>query len=213
MEMTLFVWILALFLQSPLFIHARAVSNNPACTITGSHTITNCFVAVQNPIAAPWSSATSTGYVAAKSTGTGAKASNDTGNSIVVYTTGSAANDQESTILYQNSTGSTLNGGVTGPCVRMDLSGNAYCWLINQGSVYVITAGSGGATPVTGCPAHFDGDVFQLQVTGTTLTCRDLTAGTSATGTDTTYTTGRVGFLVGDAADNTNQVVKFGGTQ
>jgi hypothetical protein len=185
----------------------------PPCDIAGTHTITDCFTTVQDPISTPWTSATASGYVTAKTTGTGAKASDDTNNSIVVYTSGTASNDQEATITYGNSSGTGFNGLYTGPCVHMDTSGNGYCWLVNQGSVYVLTSGSGGSTAVSGCPGRADGHVFQLEIVGTTLTCRDLTAGTSASGTSAAWMTGRIGFLVANASDSTNQVNKFGGTQ
>jgi hypothetical protein len=92
----------------------------------------------------------------------------------------------------------------------MDTAGNGYCYLFGTQIAYVLATGNGGATPVTGCPVRVVGHIYELSAVGVTLTCSDLTTGSSSTGTDSTYAFGNAGFLIDDSGDATMAVKKFG---
>jgi hypothetical protein len=92
------------------------------------------------------------------------------------------------------------DGGATGPIVRGDLSGNGYLWITNINSVIVLNGGAGGATIINTCPTVTIGNTVKLSISGTTLTCLNVTNSTSATGTDSTYASGKAGFLVDQTA-------------
>jgi hypothetical protein len=174
--------------------HAPTAGGGGGCSITG--TVTDCFTTAQNPLTTPWTATSGLcgGYDGVKSVGSGAIPDVTNGTGCAIYTSWAGGNDHIVRIKLNYSLGDSA--GVTGPCARCDTSGNGYLYLIKEAKVYVLTGGGGGATPVTGCPGPTDGHIFSLQIAGTTLTCRDETAGTSATGTDSTWSAGKPGILV-----------------
>jgi hypothetical protein len=87
-------------------------------------------------------------------------------------------------------------GGSTGPCVHMSTTGNGYCYLGDEGIVYLLTNGTGSNGVVAGCPIPASGDTIKLSVVGTTFTCTDVTTGISASATDSTYSAGNPGMLL-----------------
>jgi hypothetical protein len=188
--------------------HAPTAGGGGGCSITG--TVTDCFTTPMDPLTTPWTAnGICGGYDPTKATGTGAVPSVTNGFGCAVYTGWSGSNNQTTRIYLNYAVGDDTAS--TGPAVRLDTSGNGYQYVIKEGKVYVLTAGNGGATPITTCPGPSDGHVFSLQISGTTLTCRDETAGTSATGTDSTWSTGQPGFVIDTSGGSHNTVVtKFG---
>jgi hypothetical protein len=143
------------------------------------------------------------------SAGAGAIPNVTNGTGCAIYTGWTGSNNQTVRIKIDYGVGD--DPAVTGPCVRCDTSGNGYLYLIREGKVYVLTGGGGGATPVTGCPGPASGHIFSLQITGTTLTCRDETAGTVQTGTDSTWSTGKPGIIVDQSGGtHSTTVLQFG---
>jgi hypothetical protein len=204
----------ALFLilqYTPSGSRAPATGGGGGCSIAGS--VTDCFTTTVNPLGnPPWSAATGNcgGYDGVKAIGTGAVPDVANGTGCAIYTSWSGSNDQTARIKLDFGVGD--DPAVTGPCVRCDTSGNGYLYIVKEGKVYVLTGGGGGATPVTSCPGPTGGHIFSLQISGTTLTCRDETTGTgAATGTDSTWSTGKPGFIVDETGGtHTTMVSQFG---
>jgi hypothetical protein len=202
-------FLLYLMLQyAPTGAHAPTSGGGGGCSITG--TVTDCFTTPIDPLTTPWTAnGICGGYDPVKATGSGAIASVTNGRGCAVYTGWAGSNDHIARIKLDYGVGD--DPGVTGPTVRMTTTGNGYLYLIKEGKVYVLTGGGGGGTPITTCPGPAGGHIFSLQISGTTLTCRDETAGTSATGTDSTWSTGKPGFITDQsAASHTTVVTQFG---
>lgn len=200
-----------------LFQYAPAGGHNPiggggACNLNpGTYTNIICINFNSDPIGTFFTAATVGSYVGVKGTTGGADSSPSNNSGIAIDTLNTYSADQKAAIVSQLGVGGTP--GVSGPIVRGDLSGNGYLYIINLGQVYKLTAGSGSLI-VSGCPASgigTSGDVYEIQVVGTTITCRDVTLGTSASGTDASYSGGRPGFLI-DSGGGThlNLIPKFG---
>jgi hypothetical protein len=66
-------------------------------------------------------------------------------------------------------------------------SGNGYAWLPSLGVVYIVTAGSGVSTLTNACPTVSVNDTLKISISGTTITCKDVTTSTTVTNTDSTY--------------------------
>lgn len=178
----------------------------------GTYTNIICVNFSADPIGTFFSVATAAGYAGVQGTTTGADSSPTANKGIAIDTLNSYTANQKAAIVMVLGTGGTP--GVSGPIVRGDLSGNGYLYIINLGEVHKLIAGAGGTIVVSGCPTSgggTSGDVFELQVSSTTLTCRDVTLGTSATGSDSSYSTGLPGFLI-DSSGGTHldTVARFG---
>ncbi|RZU39315.1 hypothetical protein [Edaphobacter modestus] len=188
----------------------QALANAPTAStcagITGTYT--TCFDTVQNPIASPWASSTVDGYTGVQVTSRGAQSSSAGGKGFGILSGVSLPDDQSARMVYAADSG--WNVGIIGVCVRMDVYGNGYCFLPGVTASYVLDTGNGTTTPVTGCPGTAAGHTFELSAVGSTLTCKDLTAGTSASGTDSRYGSGTAGFIVDDTGDPTTAITKFG---
>ncbi len=104
-----------------------------------------------------------------------------------IYTGAPFTTDQYSQVKFVNH--STAGGG-TGPCVHMADGGNALCYVADDGEIVTFSNGVWYETTLTGCPVPASGDTIQLSAVGSTITCSDITAGTSANVTDTDYTVG-----------------------
>lgn len=179
---------------------------NPSCSgITGTYT--TCFDTLQNPLSSPWTTGLTGKYTSVAATTLGALSPSG-GIGFAVLTGVSLPDNQSARFLIDGDSG--FDVGISAVCIRMDTSGNGYCYLIGQATAYVLTTGNGGATPVTGCPPRVGGHIYELSAVGVTLTCKDLTAGSSTTGMDSTYRNGSAGFLVDDSHDGTMAVKKFG---
>jgi hypothetical protein len=99
-------------------------------------------------------------------------------------------------------------GQDTGPCVHMSTVGSGYCWAVGGAQINLWTNGSfGGEIAFGSCPPVTTGDVVKLSIAGTTLTCADITAGTSFSVSDSTFTTGNPGMLISQL-DSTNPSVE-----
>ena len=78
-------------------------------------------------------------------------------------------------------------GGGTGPCVRMSPAGESYCYIADDGAINEFSNGVWYTTILSTCPVPASGDTIQLSAVGTTITCSDITKGTSANVTDSSY--------------------------
>jgi hypothetical protein len=89
-------------------------------------------------------------------------------------------------------------GGGTGPCVRMSPSGQAYCYVADDGDIVEFSNGVWYTTILSTCPVPASGDTIQISAVGTTVTCQDVTKGTSAnvTNSDYPYGVGDPGIMV-----------------
>ena len=89
-------------------------------------------------------------------------------------------------------------GGGTGPCVRMSPGGESYCYIADDGAINEFSNGVWYTTILSTCPVPASGDTIQLSAVGTTITCSDITKGTSANVTDSSYwlATGDPGIMV-----------------
>lgn len=177
------------------------------CSISG--TVKDCFTNVQDPISGNWTVGTASSYSSVQSTGAGAAASPITAYGFAIYTAGSFASTQDSTFVL-NGTGSL---GITGICIRCDTSGNGYLWIIALGTIYRIDAGAGTALSMSGaCDGHTggqEGNHLKFSASGTTLTCLDIETGISQTATDSTYSTGRPGFLMDNSASSALRILQW----
>jgi hypothetical protein len=76
----------------------------------------------------------------------------------------------------------------SGPCVE-NSSGTGYCWLPATGGIYWTSGSSAGMVSGIACPYVAPSHTISLQVSGSpgawALVCKDVTASTSASGTDT----------------------------
>lgn len=93
----------------------------------------------------------------------------------------------------------------TGPCVRMDTNGNGYCYFgLPNGQLWLLQNGDPLYNNVPGtllihwqvCPVPSIGDTIQISAVGTTITCKDVTTGASASVTDSTFSSGNPGIMV-----------------
>ena len=104
-----------------------------------------------------------------------------------IYTGAPFAVDQYSQVKFVNH--STAGGG-TGPCVHMSDGGDALCYVADDGAIVTFSNGVWYLTTLSTCPIPASGDTIQLSAVGSTITCSDITAGTSANVTDTDYSVG-----------------------
>jgi hypothetical protein len=208
--------ILLLFLQFVPSGGRHTINISLCAGISGS--VTDCFTDTA-VLSSPWTNSAGSGFTSATLSETGDGVVPTTSGQVgaAAYTSGAFAAAQSARILF-SATGA-LNSQATGPCVRFDpTTGNAYCWLIGVGSVFVINAGNGGATPVTGCPTvsgGHGGDVFELSIdSGFVLTCKDVTSGQSVSGTDgsSTYAGGKAGIIVDQRLSTSVKISKWGGS-
>jgi hypothetical protein len=124
-------------------------------------------------------------------------------------------NDQYAQVVVHG--GKSSDNDPYGPCVRTDTNGNGYCYFPNgsNGQIYILKGGSavsqtngipGGSVLIhfqhcpyiggTGSQAAADGDTFQISATGSTITCKDVTTGTSNSANDVTFTSGSPGMFI-----------------
>ncbi len=121
---------------------------------------------------------------------------------LATYTGAGFTNDQVSQTTYLPVTPTGNNN--TGPCVRTDTAGDGYCYYPQNGQVWALKAGAPVLNGVPGtviihwqvCPVGASGDTVQISAVGTTITCKDVTKGTSASVTDSSITTGNPGIMV-----------------
>jgi hypothetical protein len=80
----------------------------------------------------------------------------------------------------------------------MSPSGQSYCWVADDGDIVEFSNGVWYTTILSTCPVPASGDTIQLSAVGTTITCSDITKGTSANVTDSSYwlAAGDLGILV-----------------
>ncbi|MCU1322685.1 MAG: Ig family protein, partial [Acidobacteriaceae bacterium] len=159
-------------------------------------TVSDNFIGSGALNAANWTtlSPSSGGYGALIQTGSAVQPASQGSQGLAIYTGITFTPDQ----CAQVTVTSQLQG-VTGPAVLMDATGSGYFWFITSPStVYKISNGAGiGGTPVS-CPIPAVGDRIQLSYAAAThtLTCADLTKGTSASAVDYTFDHGSPGVLV-----------------
>jgi hypothetical protein len=141
--------------------------------------------------------ATASGYgTLSRLSGAVVPAANGKGIAILAGATFSATQSSQIVIAAD-----PADGGATGPIVRGDLSGNGYLWITNINAVIVINGGAGGATVINTCPNVAVGDTVKLSASGSTITCVNVTTSSSpVNGTDSTFASGKAGFLVDQTA-------------
>lgn len=199
-------------------VNGNSTAPPPACSgITGTYT--DCFTSA-GVLTTPWTNSAGAGFTSATLTATGSSVIPTTVSQVgaAAYTGGTFSAAQSARTIFTSALASA-NSQATGPCVRFDVTtGNGYCWLLGIGSVYVVTAGGGGSTPVTGCPAVTSGtetDVYELSVdSGFNFTCKDVTTSAQATGSDggSTYATGKAGLVIDQRNSAIVALAKWGGS-
>jgi hypothetical protein len=168
-------------------------------------------------LTAPWTTPIVGGFTSTVSqTGTAAVPTTSGSFSGAFYTGGTFSAAQSSRIIGR---GNSAQQQYTSPCVRgTPASGNAYCYLINLGAIFIIGNGAGVSQVVGGCPVANGGhdfDIFEISINATFgLTCRDVTTTVSATGTDggSTYPSGVPGFIADQGISTAAGVTKWGGS-
>jgi len=131
------------------------------------------------------------------------------------YTGETFNNDQYAQVVVHG--GKSGDNDPYGPCVRTDSNGNGYCYFPNgsNGQIYILTGGSavsqtngipGGTVLIhyqhcpyiggLGSQAASDGDTFQISAHGSSITCTDVTTGTSDSATDSTFSSGSPGMFI-----------------
>jgi len=162
-------------------------------------------------LSANWTVVTASGYTSLARVSGQAQSSPSGTKGLAIYTGGTFGPDQQSQATW----GVSSDGGATGVCVRMNASGNGYCWIVQARTIYLITGGGGVTALTTSCPSTALTGIVRLSVSGTTLTCANIVGGFPTAGavsvTDSTYTTGYPGILVDGAADATNYIVNWSG--
>ena len=122
---------------------------------------------------------------------------------LATYTGAGFTNDQYAQATVQANPSSGNNN--TGPCVRMDTKGDAYCYFgLPNGQLWLLQNGDPLYNNVPGtilihwqvCPVPAVGDTIQISAVGTTITCTDVTKGTSASVNDSTLSTGNPGMMI-----------------
>jgi len=144
-------------------------------------------------LSSSWTNTSGSGYVALVKASGKAVPSTSGSQGLASYTGVTFTANQYSQAVF---VAHTSSGSNTGPCVHMSTSGNGYCYLADDGLIYELTGGAGVANLTNLCPVPASGDTIQLSISGTTLTCTDVTTGVHASATDSTYTTGNPGMLV-----------------
>jgi hypothetical protein len=126
---------------------------------------------------------------------------NPSGSSGIALMTGvPVASDQTASVSIVFAS----NPGISGPIVRGSLSGNGYLWAWQSGELAVLIGGTIDHSLGT-CPVGASSDVLQLSISGSTLTCTDVTtwATASFSDPDNTYTGGSPGFVIDDTSEST----------
>lgn len=189
-------WALLLALWPGILLSQRSVffaQNMPpassGCGAVGTPCVDN-FTGTSgaNLASPPWTMYLGSGYaVPTYYEAGGLSGTNGTG--FASYTSGTFGSNQYSQFV--------LSGGVAGgPGVRTTSSGNGYIWFIEYNKIAIYAAGVYTSDFGGGCPTPSNGDTIRLSVSGSTLTCTDVTTSTSMSYTDTTYTTGVPGFVL-----------------
>ncbi|HXC97539.1 MAG TPA: chitobiase/beta-hexosaminidase C-terminal domain-containing protein [Edaphobacter sp.] len=147
------------------------------------------------PLSANWTNtiAPSQGYVSILEAGGKAVPFTTGMQGLAIYSGAAFSNDQYSQVKFVTH---LAVGSSTGPCVRMDIAGDGVCYLADMGHMYLLLAGGGVAPIGLPCPVPSTGDTIQLSVVGTTYTCTDVTTGVSASGSDSTISTGSPAILI-----------------
>ncbi len=160
------------------------------------------------PLSSNWTSTTAPGqgYVPLQQAAGQVVPSTPAQQGLAIYTGAIFTNDQYSQVKF---VAHLVVGGSTGPCVRMSLAGDGVCYLADFGQIYLLVAGGGVAPIVSGCPIPSSGDTIQLSVLGTTYTCTDVTTGASASGNDSTVTTGSPAILVDQRSSTAYALAQF----
>lgn len=142
------------------------------------------------------------------------------------YTGETFSNDQYAqAVVYGGASG---DNNPYGPCVRTDANGNGYCYFPNgqNGQVYILRGGSavsvtngvpGGSPfihyqncPYIGSNGVKAGDTFQISAVGSTITCKDITTGTSHSSIDSTFTSGSPGLFLNQGFGSAGSAYQFG---
>jgi Bacterial Ig-like domain (group 3)/Chitobiase/beta-hexosaminidase C-terminal domain/Bacterial Ig-like domain (group 2) len=131
------------------------------------------------------------------------------------YTGQTFSNDQYAQVVVHG--GKSGDNDPYGPCVRTDTNGDGYCYFPNgaNGQIYILKGGAAvaqdngipGGSPLihyqecpyiggTGSKAANNGDTFQISAHGSTITCTDVTTGTSESAIDTTFASGSPGMFI-----------------
>jgi hypothetical protein len=98
---------------------------------------------------------------------------------LALHTGVTFTNDQYAQVVF---VAHSTAGGRTGPCVLMSSVGSGYCYSGDDGVIRGYSDAIYDTIPVTGCPIPASGDTIKLSTVGSTLTCTDVTKGTSASG-------------------------------
>jgi hypothetical protein len=107
------------------------------------------------------------------------------------------------------------NPARSGPMVRANAaSGNGYRWEVGSGQLNAVTSGVTVLATIGTCPAVNPGDTFQLSISGSTLTCTDLTtwAGASFTDSANIYPSGNPGFTIDGTSETDVGASNFAAT-
>ena len=131
------------------------------------------------------------------------------------YTGETFNNDQYAQVVVHG--GKSGDNDPYGPCVRTDTNGNGYCYFPNgaNGQIYILKGGSsvsqtngipGGSVLIhyqhcpyiggLGLQAANAGDTFQISAHGSTITCTDVTTGTTDSAIDSTFSSGSPGMFI-----------------
>ena len=125
---------------------------------------------------------------------------------LAIYTGANFTNDHYSQVKFLTHLATSSS---TGPCVRMNVAGDGVCYLADTGHIYLLLAG-GGVFPIgSPCPIPSSGDTIQLSVVGTTYTCADITTGASASGSDSTISTGSPAILIDERPSTAYALTQF----
>lgn len=177
-------------------LYGASTSNSLKVTVSGRSMYTDTFPSTRSgsPLSSSWSQTRLGSYVSLVQGGANnAAASDGKSNAEAIYSGGNFTSSQYSQVLMLSS---SVHAGVL---VRGNLAGSGYLWLFDSGQIYRSDSGTLTAIAI-GCPSATSssatGHIFELSAQGSTIVCADVTAGTSSTGVDATYTTGDPGITV-----------------
>jgi hypothetical protein len=131
------------------------------------------------------------------------------GSGYAVCTGGGAlSNDQTMT---SSVAGAITDTGGDWVAIRMSNSGGGtgYFWNVAVGFINKLSGGSYVGTITTSCPIIPTGHTFTFQAVGTSITCKDVTAGTSFSVSDSSYSSGYAGISLNHGSGSTDAFGPF----
>jgi len=161
-------------------------------TTTANNVYSDSFPGV-GPLSSNWTQATNTGDPAIVNItqSNGQATSGASGHGVAYYTGGTYGANQFAQATFP------VAGGYEGLLVRASTNyttPGGYLWAASAKAIYL----SGTSNFITaGCPTVSTGDTLRLSVSGSTVTCLNVTTGVSASAVDTTFTSGYAGITTG----------------